>query len=299
MTNEEYLVKILESQTLDPDGEEMNALRQHRDDVEKLLRAKFAKSSPTIRYGGSKAKGTMIKDCYDLDIICYFENEDTSAGESLADIYKNVTTALEKDYLVEQKSSALRLRSNETMTYRKDFHIDVVPGRFTDDTKEDAYLYISSGEKQRLKTNLDTHIKYIRESNLTDEIRLVKLWTVRQGLRVRSFVIDLLVIKILRDSLKTTLESRLETVWEFMRDHKDELCVEDPANPTGNDLSTCLDDTVKTALQSAATLTLNSISYSGWTSVFGAAEPASKSVRAAAIRSAAASISSPAKPWRR
>jgi hypothetical protein len=299
MTNEEYLTKILESQSLASDGEEMKALRQHRDDVEKLLLTEFKESSPAIRYGGSKAKGTMIKECYDLDVICYFESGDTSAGETLADIYKNVRMALQRAYLVQEKSSALRLRSNEMATYRTDFHVDVVPGRFTDDSKEDAFLYISSGEKQRLKTNLNTHIEYVRDSGFTDAIRLVKLWNVRQGLRVRSFVLELLVIKILEDTAKKELESQLEGVWEFMRDRKDGLCVEDPANPKGNDLSTCLDESVKGSLQSVATQTLSTLIYAGWESVFGPAEVTSKGARVAAIRSAAASISSPARPWSR
>jgi hypothetical protein len=297
MTNEEYLVKILESQTLAPDGEEVKALRQHRDDVESLLLAEFEKSNPTIRYGGSKAKGTMIKECYDLDVICYFGSGDTGAGETLADIYKNSRTALQKAYLVEEKSSALRLRSNEMTTYRTDFHIDVIPGRFTDGTRSDAFLYISSGEKERLKTNLDVHIKYVRDSGFTDPIRLVKLWGVRQGLRVRSFVLELLVIKILDGSVSRKLEGQLGAVLKFMRDHKDGLCVEDPANPKGNDLSSCLDDSVRDALQSAAKQTLASVEYTGWESVFGAAQSASRSERVAAIRTAAASISSPARPW--
>lgn len=67
MTNEEYLNEILQSQTLDADGDELKLLRSRRNDVDKLLRKEFG-SAPSVRYGGSKAKGTMIKDSYDLDI---------------------------------------------------------------------------------------------------------------------------------------------------------------------------------------------------------------------------------------
>ncbi len=55
--SDKYLQDILDSQNLSNDSEEMKALRARRDEVEKLLRKKFAGSDLTIKYGGSKAKG--------------------------------------------------------------------------------------------------------------------------------------------------------------------------------------------------------------------------------------------------
>ena len=136
MTDNEYLQTVLKSQDLADDSAELKALTARRKDVEALLRSAFPDSSPTIRYGGSKAKGTLIKESYDLDIVCCFPHDDTTAGETLEDIYNNVAAALEKDYAVERKRSALRLRDKDLV----DFHIDVVPGRFTDDSKTDCFL---------------------------------------------------------------------------------------------------------------------------------------------------------------
>ena len=48
MTVPEYLEAVLKSQTLEEGSAELADLRQHRDDVEKLLRTKFADSSPTM-----------------------------------------------------------------------------------------------------------------------------------------------------------------------------------------------------------------------------------------------------------
>src|SRR5881396_2484271 len=101
MTTKEYLEKVLQSQNLDEDSKELKELRQHREDVEKLLRAEFADCSPTIRYGGSKAKGTMDRESYDLDVICYFPKDDADAGGTLEEIYNNVARALERNYSVE------------------------------------------------------------------------------------------------------------------------------------------------------------------------------------------------------
>ena len=45
MTNNEYLNEILDSQTLDSDGDELKLLRKRRDDVEILLRDKYGNAS--------------------------------------------------------------------------------------------------------------------------------------------------------------------------------------------------------------------------------------------------------------
>ena len=55
------------------------------------------------------AKGTMNREAYDLDIICYFAHDDTSAGKTLEEIYNNVSEALKGNYIVEPKGSAVRL----------------------------------------------------------------------------------------------------------------------------------------------------------------------------------------------
>ena len=170
MNENQYFEDILQSQTLAPDGREIKDLRSRRDDVERLLRKKFEKSSPTIRYGGSKAKGTMILEAYDLDVICYFGRDDTWAGETLQEIYENVEMALLNDYLVTRKPSALRLKSRGLNQWGADFHIDIVPGRFIDGDDGDVFLYRSSGEKGRQKTNLDVHIQHVKDSGVTDAI---------------------------------------------------------------------------------------------------------------------------------
>jgi tRNA nucleotidyltransferase (CCA-adding enzyme) len=86
MDNNKYLQQVLASQDLPDNSQELQDLQSHRKDVDQVLRAYFSKSSPSIRYGGSHAKGTMIRDYYDLDIACYFPHDDTAAGTNLKDI---------------------------------------------------------------------------------------------------------------------------------------------------------------------------------------------------------------------
>lgn len=299
MTATEYLKKVLASQTLAEDGDELKALRKRRKDVEALLREAFSGASPTIRYGGSMAKGTMIKDAYDLDVVCYFPHDGTVAGDTLEDIYGNVKLALDGDYYVEPKASALRIMGTGA-EYQVDFHVDVVPGRYVDDAKSDTFLYQASGDKKRLKTNVQVHIEHVRDSGVRPAIRLVKLWRYRHGLQLKHFVLELLVIKLLKSKADQSLESQLAHVWTKFRDDADGLSVQDPANPTGNDLSAAL-DTCRAQLSIVAGTTLANIEATGWESAFGHVEEDDDDDGAggklASLGRAAAVITRPSKPW--
>jgi len=295
MTDNEYLKKTLTAQTLAADSDEMKTLKQHREEVETLLREKFEASSPTIRYGGSKAKGTMIKEAYDLDVICYFAHDDDTAGENLKEIYHNVKEALQAKYNVVEKPSALRLRGCDAA--KPDFHIDVVPGRFTDDEKDDAFLYRASGEKSRQKTNLRKHVEHVKDSGVLDAIRLMKLWLCRNGLSVGNFILELLTIDLLKGKASKPLSDQLQHVWTELRDNIDDLAVEDPANPTGNALSELFDSTVKGELQVTAKDTLADIEAHGWESVYGPVEEATKEAKREALQKAPSIAVGAPKPW--
>jgi len=287
MTTDEYLNEVLSLQNLKEDSSELKDLRRHRDDVEKLLRDKFSESNPTIRYGGSKAKGTLIRESYDLDLICYFKHDDTAAGESLADIYNNVADALGDKYEVERKNSSIRILNKDRKAPNRDFHVDVVPGRYVDESEADCYIHQENADKARLKTNLDVHIKHVKDSGVIDAVRLLKLWKVRKAIRLKQFVWELIVINLLKSKRSSSLEKELEHVWTSIRDVSEPITIEDPANPSGNDLSGVVEEIWPT-LVSLSRSTLETIEYSGWEAVFGPVKRAESSARTAALIGAAA-----------
>jgi hypothetical protein len=297
MTENDYLAGVLESQTLSVDGPELNALQRHRDRARNIILDYFSSCSPTIREGGSKAKRTMIRESYDLDIPCYFKHDDTTAGETLEEIYGNTFKALESYYWIEKKPSALRLKDRDPRNLQYDFHIDVVPGRFMDDTNTDTFLYQFAGDKKYLKTNLDVHIKHVRDSGVTEAIRLMKLWRVRNGLRVKTFGLELLTIKLLEGKKTGSLANQLRHVWAQIRDHADNLSVEDPANPTGNDLKELLDSNTRSELSGVAHVTLATLDGPGWQSVFGSIDKASREEMSGLLKQAARNVVMPSKPW--
>jgi hypothetical protein len=297
MNSNDYLKQILVQQTFDNNDQELKDLRDRRNDIDKMLRAYFWHSGPSIKWAGSMAKGTMILESYDGDMTCYFLCDEKEAGNTLKEIYEAVKAALQNDYNVECKASALRVRDKSDWT--SDLHIDVVPGRYTDETQSDVFLHRTTGDQQRLKTNLQTHIDHIRDSGVRDAIRLMKLWKVRNGLEsAKTFVLELLVVKLLKTEKLLDLSSQLIHVWTKFRDAADSLAVEDPAN-SNNDLSTTLNQ-CRALLSSAASTTLWLIENKGWEAVFGELKDddgGEKKSRSDSLKVAVEIVPTPTKPW--
>lgn len=295
MNSNEYLQAILVSQDLKDDSLELKELQAERAKVERLLRDAFG-WAPVIRYGGSKAKGTLIKECYDLDLVCYSPCNDNSVGETLEDIYRNARDVLRKDYSVEEKTSSLRLKGKDPKDFNRDFHIDVIPGRFTDEARADCFIYQRSADKCRLKTNLQVHIGHIKESGLLDAIRLLKLWKVRKALCVRQFAFELFIIDLLHGMRGKPVDEQLTSVWAQIKSCSDPITVVDPANPTGNDLSPIL---VKAwpEMVAVSASTLSLLEKGGWEQIFGQPVKSTGIPSAPKLQRIAASISTPYKPW--
>lgn len=297
MKTNKYLEKVLEQESLSNDCTKIKNLRKEREKVDKLLINYFEASYPSIRYGGSKAKGTMIKESYDLDIICYFEHDDNKAGNNLSEIYDNTVKALEKDYFIFRKTSAIRLHHKDEINYKLDYHIDVVPGRFVDSKNEDAYIHQHNGDKDHLKTNIQKHIEYIKDSGLQNIIKLVKLWNIRTGLKVKTFILELLVVKILSGSKSLSLDNYLIEFWQTLKDDIDNFTIEDPANPNGNDLSKLFDKTLKLNLSFAAQRSLDLVNKDKWTEIFGEVKDEDSASKIATIEAANLKYKNPVKPW--
>lgn len=291
MSDQTYLEQVLVDQTLAEGSEELKELRRRRKEVEELLRDKYG-YAPSIRYGGSYQKGTMIKVAYDLDLICYFARDDDSAGSTIEAIYEDVEEVLREQYWTERKGSAIRLRSRDDR--RADFHIDVVPGRFVSGKEGDVHLYRSNGDKKYLKTNLETHVSHVQDSGVVPSIRLMKLWVKRRGVAIKTFALELLVIKLLDDDQRTKgLPAQLEQILIEFRDRAESLCIVDPAN-SNNDLSELLNTTVRWSLDYAARSTLEAVDAHGWSEVFG---PVEQKERAAALAVIASSVNVKPRPY--
>jgi len=163
-----------------------------------------------------------------------------------------------------------------------------------------VFLHLTTGDKERLKTNLDVHIDHIRDSGVREAIRLIKLWRVRNGLKAKTFVLELLVVKLLQGKKGVAVAEQLKHLWTEFRDNTENLSVEDPANPSGNDLKPILDE-MRWSLSAVARTTLTSLEALGWEAVFGRVEEDDDGGRGARVNilRSAVHIARPTKPWLR
>ena len=294
MTADQYLKNVLSQQRLT--NKELDELRGHRADVQIVLEDHFSESNPDIRYAGSYKKKTMIRDAYDLDVACYFGHEDSAAGQTLKEIYDVCAEALSENYHVQRKRSALRVMEKGALVSRTDFRIDVVPGRYTNEERSDAFLHQEGGGKTRLKTNLQVHVEHIRDSGVRDAIKLLKLWRYQRSIQIKTFVLELLAVDLLRYRKAAKLSTQLEHVFTVFRDDADGLRVEDPAN-SNNDLKPLVDE-ARSDLAAWASRTLEYIDNHDWESVFGKLPEEMKTEAALSVAvGQAASRTSRSRPW--
>lgn len=240
----------------------------------------------------------MIRDSYDLDIVCYFPSTDT---RSLKEIRQDVSDHLSKRYLMQDKASAERITNLKGSSSPHSYHIDVVPGRFIEGTK-DVFLHVAYGDRERMQTNLKTHIDYIANSGCVPVIRLVKVWSNRNNVQIKTFILELFVVKSLegfRD--KGNLKLSFRKVMEAFKNDFGSTALVDPAN-TANPVSRLISSSDKVMVSHAAGEAFDKIEFSDnlvdWKAVFR--ESLGSTPHARALESAIAKatpISSHPQPW--
>lgn len=262
---EKFLQELLVAQDLSIEQE--NELQAHKKEVTDFLRVEFG-TAPAIKYAGSREKGTMIAEQYDLDIVCYFPSDDT---RSLKEIREDVSNHLKKKYLIQPKASAERITDIKGSSTPNGYHIDVVPGRFIEDTK-DVFLHVAYGDKERMQTNLKVHIDHIVNSGCVPAIRLAKLWACRNNVGIKTFILELFVVRALSGSRnKENLTESFRKVLEIFKEEFGTLQLVDPAN-SNNVVSRLMSPSEQTMVVHSAEEALNQISQSDdvadWKSVF-------------------------------
>ena len=300
MTANEFLLDLLRSQSIGKDSIEAKDLKERRAEVENVLRGEFGADKPSIRYAGSYIKGTMVRDSYDLDLACYFPH---TKDLSLPEIRRQVETLLSDKYIITSKSSAVRIIRPKDASEELAYHIDVVPGRFVDETMSDAYIHVAYGEKARMKTNLDTHIQFVTDSGRQDVLKLNKIWKVRNGIDAKTFVMDIFLIEALKGYSSTSLDLVFKRALEEITNHIETRTIVDPANG-GNIVSQAMSATQKQAVALSAQRALQDLSTSSgsveaWQRLFKEATSNGAATKSGtgSIRIAPTPIMNPIKPY--
>lgn len=244
----EYLLRRLEAYEIGPEAVE--AARN----LFPVLQEWAGPHLVGICLSGSYAKKTAT--CLGTDVDVFVSLNDIQ-GQSIKDIFWELFHWLARRGLRPQAQNvSLRLE-------RRGIAIDVVPGRlrpsggsapespFSKDIRSRAGLPESSSyppegdhtlywrkKDNWVQTNVAEHIRLIKGSGRTQEIRALKIWRERQRLNFSSFYLELTVIKCLRGLRSTRLgpdglglEGNVRRVLRYLADDFTQALVVDPCNP--------------------------------------------------------------------
>ena len=145
-------------------------MENDRERIEKIIYAIPDLPRPTIYYGGSRGKKTLIKESYDLDIVLYYPNEIRPSVKDIYDIVRN--------QLREERDDAIKKNVAIRLLKRGNYHIDVVPGKRISNNEDYAYIY-KSRQGESLKTSVRKHIESVKDFARRDVLKLLKLWKIR------------------------------------------------------------------------------------------------------------------------
>lgn len=206
-----------------------------------------------VRTSGSVAKQTNIRGGSDLDL---FISLSSACPETLRSIYEDLLLrARHLDPQARQQNVSIGL------TFQG-LKVDLVPGRRQTQWGGDHSLFVRRTGNWT-KTNVDRHVAFVSSANLSDEIRLVKIWCSAKRLPLTSFLAELVTIEALGGHRRGALAANFVRSLEFFREELARRRFVDPAN-TNNCVSDELSAAEKATIVRTAALTL----AGSWQSAF-------------------------------
>ena len=222
----EELNKLLNEYKVNKDFRE-EVREGYRLPLQEVINSKF-ETKPNYRYGGSLAKGTANSNSCDIDLLCYV---DSDCGLSVENVYNTVECALNNsNYIYECKNSAICVTEEKGET-PWEITVDVVPGKYTsNEDNKDVYLWCNK-DKKRLKSNPEIQINKVKNSNMKDVIRLIKLYRSFHNFKFKSFFLEIFAIDIVEPKIKDS-DNVYDKLVKFCSCYKEigKTKIYDPAN---------------------------------------------------------------------
>ncbi|MDA0782794.1 MAG: nucleotidyltransferase [Proteobacteria bacterium] len=204
-------------------------------------------------FSGSLSKGTAISIGTDADI---FLSMSSSTPGTLADLYNTLHNA------ISQAGYETRRQNVSIGTTVNGYKVDLVPARRQSQYGNDHSLYLRKAASYT-KTNINTHITYVANSNRLSEIKLAKIWCQLHQLDFPSFYLEMSVIDSLKYARSGNISTNFLTVLEFISNNLTATQYVDPAN-TNNIISNDLTYSEKLTIANKAKL---SRSQKNWGSI--------------------------------
>jgi hypothetical protein len=247
MTADEYLLGILRREAVNT-GPTSPALAV-RAIVQPVLNAWAGNLLSGVMPSGSFAKGTANHSGTDIDLLISLSSGTTN---TLKEIYESLFVSVQQaGYTPKRQDVSINIRVGG-------FDVDLVPAKRQDAIGSDHSLYRRRKDTWT-KTNVQTHIAYVRAANRLLESRLLKLWRIQKGLDFPSFYLELATINALMCT-PGGLSTNIWTVFAYLRDTFPGSRIIDPAN-TNNIISDDLSQAAKNAIRDAAAAALKASNW--------------------------------------
>lgn len=241
MTGTEYLARILTREAVNTGPQ--SPVRSVQTYLMPLIREWAGNVLLNVHPSGSFLKGTAVLSGTDIDLFISISEICT---DTLQDVYEKLFRRLsEKGYLPKKQNVSINIKVGA-------YSVDLVPAKRQNSNTTDYSLY-----RRRLgswtKTNVLIHAAHVIRAARQQETRVVKLWRNQKDIDFPSFYLELAVIKALDgwNSSNTSLESRVQAVFDYLGGSFAEARFIDPAN-TNNIVSDDLTVAEKKVISSAA-----------------------------------------------
>jgi hypothetical protein len=192
---------------------------------------------------GSFMKGTAVHGGTDIDL---FISISEGCTDSLGQIYGSLFTRLQQNgYAPKKQNVSINIKAGA-------WSVDLVPAKRQNSLSADHSLYRQRKDTWT-KTNVQTHINQVVSAGRQQETRVLKLWRNQKNIEFPSFYLELAMIQALAgwNSTTSSLESRVQRCFEYLRDSFCNARFVDPAN-TNNMISDDLTNAQKLAIATAA-----------------------------------------------
>lgn len=209
---------------------------------DKYLKPYFLRLFPS----GSFAKGTAIKGSSDIDLFLSFNH---NTPYDLGEIYR---------YVYELAAAAKLNPRKQTVSIGVTLgvvSIDLVPGKLQNQWSQDHSLHIFRQNTWQ-KTNVETQIAYVRNSQKYNVIKAFKIWKRDKKLPFPSFLVELTVIKALEGTYYYSLNEQCSAVIHYLKNKFESAQISDPGCPS-NVVSADLTLVDKKKISSAAGKVIN------------------------------------------
>ena len=206
-----------------------------------------------VKISGSSAKGTAVSSGTDVDL---FISLTSTTNNTLNEIYESLFSYMAgKNFKVRRQNVSIGIDHNSNQ-------IDLVPGRRQSQYGGDHSLYVSK-KNSWTKTNIDTHISKISNSNRLNEIKLAKIWRNANNLDFPSFYLELVIMDALYYKAIGATDTNFLAALNFIATNIEFNCYLDPSNANN-----CISDQVSAVEKKRiATTAKNSASQQYWKDV--------------------------------